>query len=76
MIVLGFIGVFVAGLLIGGATASVMNQARLRAGTAYNMAITRALEQGRHEGREEMRSELTPPEKFAGTGYWDSRWDK
>ena len=53
-----------------------MNQARLRAGTAYNMAITRALEQGRHEGREEMRSELTPPEKFAGTGYWDSRWDK
>lgn len=68
MIVLGFIGVFVAGLLIGGATASVMNQARLRAGTAYNMAITRALEQGRHEGREEMRSELTPPKAYGFDG--------
>lgn len=68
MIVLGFIGVFVAGLLIGGATASVINQARLRAGTAYNMAITRALEQGRHEGREEMRSELAPPKAYGFDG--------
>ena len=68
MIVLGFIAVFVAGLLIGGATASVMNQARLRASTAYNMAITRALEQGRHEGREEMRSELTPPKAYGFDG--------
>lgn len=64
MIVLGFIGAFVAGLIIGGATISVLNQARLRAGTAYQMAVERAKEQGRREGREEMRGELTPPEFY------------
>ena len=62
MIILGFIGLFVAGFTIGVATAATVNQARLRAGDEYKMHIARALEQGRHEGREEMRGELTPPE--------------
>ena len=35
---------------------------------SYGTARPSTLEQGRHEGREEMRSELTPPKAYGFDG--------
>ena len=61
MIVLAFIGVFVAGGVIGYFVSDTVHVRRLRASMVMARAQAQAESQGRIQGYNEAKSELLPP---------------
>lgn len=71
MIVLGMIGLFVAGGLVGFAVNQVIWETRLRNGKEYQKRLTKAYESGKRDAREAVaahRTSLTPPDEVLWYG--------